>query len=280
MSLSSVAVAVGDTTITEEATITASGRIMTIEIPNLLSIDGLEIEKGDAVTITYQAHLNGSAVLGSTGQATTMTRTYTSDPVTLGTTSSAALSVRNFTYQAEITKLDKSNGAPLEDVTFTIAASTDYGTGTQYVQSDGSLGTTAHVFATGADGKFSVSGLDEGTYTIHEVAPLSGYLAPGSDAVLSISSALDATNQTITYHAAVTGGEAVVVDGDIPTTLTTQDASTGKAFVQIVNEREFAMPITGLKGNWAVYAIAAALGVMGGLAVFAGARRKRGESQG
>lgn len=271
--------------ITSDATITADGRVITVNIADLKAVaasNSVALTNASAVTVAYQAHTNANMTMGSTGEQTTMTRTYTEDPITLTDQAASTLHVTNFAYQAHITKLDKSVHNPLAGAGFYIQAATDVA-GTQYVQADGSLGTTPYEFVTGDGtngttlGEFHVPQLDEGVYTIHENTLPTGYLAPDSDAVLTITSSLDPVAQSITYSCSLTGGEAVEVEDDIPTTITSQTAATGLVNVQIVNEKAFAMPYTGLSGNIAFYVIAASLAVGGGLVFFVGKRRREND---
>jgi len=245
----------------------------------------IEINKDSTIEITYKAHTNANMTMGSTGEQTTMTRTYTADPVTLATQAATPRPVTNFAYQTHVTKLDKSAHNPLAGAGFYIQAVTDQGTLGDYVQADGSLGATPYEFFTGDGtngttlGEFHVPQLDEGVYTIHENTVPSSYQAPVSDAVLTITSSLDPSTQTITYAASVTGGEQAEVDGDYSTQLTASTPATGLAEVQIVNEKEFAMPYTGLKGNTGLYVAAFALGIGGATAVAVGMRRRREDGQ-
>lgn len=283
--VSSVAVDIDGTVVTSDVSVSASGRVITVNIADLKALaasKGITLTNASQVTIAYQAHTNADMTMGSTGEQTTMTRTYSEDPITLTDQAATTLHVTNFAYQAHVTKLDKSVHNPLAGAGFYIQAATDVA-GTQYVQADGSLGTTPYEFVTGDGtngttlGEFHVPQLDEGVYTIHENTLPTGYLAPDSDAVLTITSSLDPTTQTVTYSASLTGGEAVEVEGDIPTTITSQTAATGLVNVQIVNEKAFAMPYTGLSGNMAFYVIAASLAVGGGLVFFVGKRRREND---
>ena len=285
--VSSVVVKIDGNDVTDDISVTASGRAITVEFTNLKTTatdNDLTLTNASQVTVEYKAHTNADMTMGSTGEQTTMTRTYTEDPVGEADQAATTLHVTNFAYQTHVTKLDKSSHTPLSGAGFYIQAVTDVD-GTQYVQADGSLSTTPYEFVTGDGtngttlGEFHVPQLDEGVYTIHENTLPTGYLAPDSDAVLTITSSLDATNQTVTYSASLTGGEAVEVEGDIPTEITSQTAATGLANVQIVNEKAFEMPYTGLAGNTAIYVIAISLAAAGGLAFFVGSKRRREDGQ-
>ena len=268
----------------EGVSIVANGQQAIITINDLQAVyDSVAQEhpgvKFTSMGITFFAHLDADAVMGSAGQEATMVRTYTKDPVSLESTTSNTMSIKYFTYQAQITKIDKASQQPLQGAGFYITTSTDctysWRDSEYYVQADGSLSTTPYEFFTGSDGTFQVPGIDEGVYTIHENTVPAGYSEPDSDTVLTVSSGLNQTRQTVDFSASVTGGEAAVIEGDAATTLAGQDATLGKAFVQIVNEKSFEMPYTGLKGDAGLYAIAAMLGVCGTGVAYAGTRRSR-----
>lgn len=276
MATSSVKVMCGSTDITDQAFIGASGHVVTVDISDLTALEGVDVAKGTSITVTYRAHLDQDAVYGSAGQETTLVRTYTKDPVTLADVAAGAQTVKNFSYQVQILKIDKSNQKPLSRAGFTIATTTDIGDGSKayYIQADGSLGETAHEFVTGEGGTIDVAGLDEGVYVIHESTVPNGYLEPDADVALTLSSSLDQVAKCVTFGASVTGGEAADLSGDAATMLARQDAAAGKAYVQAVNEKAFVMPLTGLKGNAAVYVTAIVLGLGGVVAIAIGAWRK------
>lgn len=244
------------------------------------------------LSIDYDAHLNGDAIVGtmaSMGNETVLQRTYTADPVTLATTTSRAYRLVNTTYQAQFTKVDKANQQPLEGAGFHIIADTNVtadsldaskqASDPVYVQADGSLGVAPYEFTTDANGQFSVRGLDEGVYVVHENTVPDGYEAPDSDATLTMTSSLNQGSGRASITASVSGGEGVEVEGDVGTALTSVNALNGLANVQIANERAFTMPYTGLEGNAGLYAVAASLGLAGMAAIFAGVRFNRREEE-
>lgn len=241
------------------------------------------------LTIAYDAHLNPDALMGATGNATVMTRTYTADPVSLATATTHEYRVAATAYQARITKIDKSNKRSLQGAGFTIVAdtgvtadsldATKQASDPVYVQEDGSLGTSPYEFTTNASGHFIVRGLDEGTYTLHESTVPAGYDAPVADTVLVMSSALDHGSGTSAFTASVSGGEVAAVEGDASTMVTTVTAMNGMAYVQVTNSRALIMPGTGLQGNAGLYAIAAGLALAGLTAVLVGTGFRRKEDE-
>ena len=295
---SSVVVKVGSTDVTSALTgsagsITYAGGKLTVDIADLTTILGSVSQGSDtvrdtaltsssSVTITYRAHALASAVAGEGGNQSSLVRAYTADPVSLGSATASAQTVENYVYQAKLVKIDKSNQEKLAGAKFSIRVAdgnTDAASVGKYVQADGSLGDAAYSFTTGSDGSFVAPGLDEGVYTIAETEAPEGYELQDADIVLTVTSTLDgSTGALANLTGSVTGGEAANVSGDEATKFVSATRSTGEVELQAVDDRSFEMPVTGLAGNAALYAIAGVLGVSGaaGLAV----SRRREDSDG
>ena len=94
-----------------------------------------------------------------------------------------------YAYKFDILKTDKAGTTKLPGAKFTIKAVSgtskhdgkylgSYGKdGWIYLDSEPAVADTDGVFTTGTDGKINVSGLDAGTYEVHEIAPPDGYTA-------------------------------------------------------------------------------------------------------
>lgn len=94
-----------------------------------------------------------------------------------------------YAYKFDILKTDKAGTTKLSGAKFTIEAVSgtskhdgkylgSYGEdGWSYLNNDPAVADTNGVFTTGTDGKINVSGLDAGTYEVHEIAPPAGYTA-------------------------------------------------------------------------------------------------------
>ena len=94
-----------------------------------------------------------------------------------------------YAYKFDILKTDKAGTTKLPGAKFTIKAVSgtskhdgkylgSYGKdGWSYLDSEPAVADTDGVFTTGTDGKINVSGLDAGTYEVHEIAPPNGYTA-------------------------------------------------------------------------------------------------------
>ena len=94
-----------------------------------------------------------------------------------------------YAYEFGVLKTDKAGTTKLSGAKFTIKAVSgtsnhdgkylgSYGdSGWSYLDSEPKTTDTAGVFTTDKDGKINVSGLDAGTYEVHEIAPPDGYTA-------------------------------------------------------------------------------------------------------
>lgn len=94
-----------------------------------------------------------------------------------------------YAYEFGVLKTDKAGTTKLSGAKFTIKAVSgtsnhdgkylgSYGdSGWSYFDSEPKTTDTAGVFTTDKDGKINVSGLDAGTYEVHEIAPPDGYTA-------------------------------------------------------------------------------------------------------
>ncbi|MBQ4350499.1 MAG: isopeptide-forming domain-containing fimbrial protein [Clostridia bacterium] len=144
--------------------------------------DGLA--KGDKIVIRYKAALNGDAVIGGGGNVNSLILEYTDGPTPTSTSRTQQDDTVVFTYQVEFLKadgktIDKEGVAlkPLPGAKFTLSRTKD--SVTEYYTEDTPYWTTdaesATVLVSGADGLFSVSGLDNGVYQLTETEAPDGY---------------------------------------------------------------------------------------------------------
>ena len=172
--------------ITSNFTVTVSGQEITVHTDNLKAITGISADK--YILVEYSAVLNSNAAINKDNVADTdkgninkVYLTYSNNPrdnSEVGQTPEDTVIV--FTYKIEATKVDGGTNKALKDVTFRIYKMK--GDEKWYAQvADGKLNgwvKTANdncVLTSGEDGKFSLAGLDDGTYFIEEITPLPGY---------------------------------------------------------------------------------------------------------
>lgn len=165
-----------------------AANVLTVSFGNLKgalkkdsATEKVTIDADTTVRVTYKAKLDAAkaekVVVGGTGNPNEVTLTYSNNPQAEGTGTSVPSKVRDYTYKLNLLKVDQGTEKALQGAVFTIQATNpDEGVGTQYVQDDGSLRATKYEFVTDKDGYIHVTGLDAGTYTVHEVsAPSSDY---------------------------------------------------------------------------------------------------------
>ena len=172
--------------ITSNFTVTVSGQEITVHTDNLKAITGISADK--YILVEYSAVLNSNAAINNDNVADTdkgninkVYLTYSNNPrdnSEVGQTPEDTVIV--FTYKIEATKVDGGTNKALEGVTFRIYKM--IGDEKWYAQvADGKLNDwveTANkncVLTSGKEGKFSLAGLDDGTYFIEEINPLPGY---------------------------------------------------------------------------------------------------------
>ena len=176
---------------------------------------------------------------------------YSNNPMSDGKGESVPDTVRDYTYALKLVKEDSvDSNTKLKDVEFTIKATgadeLESGKeGTQYVQEDGSLGDGEHKFKTDENGEISVTGLDAGTYTVHEVEGSNPGYNTLPDFTFTISTAEGDLNKTeeqattLTLNTSKYGTELVEVDGS---------AENGTVNLTVKNKKGSGLPLTGLNG--------------------------------
>lgn len=254
---SSVVVKVGDVDVTSQIAkgdITFSENILTVNIPNLRALNGIEINKNTTVAVEYEAHLTESATKGSTGNGNTAELTYTNNPITFGEGKSEPSKTTTYSYNLTLGKLDKATGEGLAGAKITVLSKA---TG-KYVQADGSLGEKAHEFTTNKKGSFEIKGIDSGEYTLHEVTPPTNYEAWDADVTLVIAASFDQTTGELKdLTAKASGGEATKTnDSDLITEVKGVEKKSGTITLQTSDDKRILLPITGMDGIAAVTGIA------------------------
>lgn len=157
---------------------------------------------GKNVTVEYKATVTGST--GSTGTANTPTIRYPNDPSNNESKQEVpGTPVKVFNFDYTLVKKDKTTGAALEGAKFAIKnADGKYLAYTPDKDGNGkwstldtkpAAGATSGVFTTNSNGKVTFPALDEGKYTIEEIAAPSGYVNVGVSFSFTIAANLSGT---------------------------------------------------------------------------------------
>lgn len=172
--------------ITSNFTVTVSGQEITVHTDDLKTIDDISADK--YILVEYSAVLNSNAAINKEnvtgtdkGNINQVYLTYSNNPRNGSEAGKTPVdTVIVFTYKIEATKVDGGTNKGLKGVKFRIYKMSD--DKKLYAQvAEGKLKdwiTTANdncVLTSGEDGKFSLAGLDDGTYFIEEITPLPGY---------------------------------------------------------------------------------------------------------
>lgn len=186
---------------TSKYTITESQNSFVVKIPDVKTCaEGLDLNDGATITVTYTAHLNENATVNTASSDTKNNNSvylqYSNNPrinTSVGQTPESKVCV--YTYQLNNTKYhdDDTQGNELEGAGFKLYSDADcknevglYQEGEFYYPIKNATGKEAVEMKSAANGQFNVKGLDAGTYYLKEITPPSGYSAcPDKEIVIS-----------------------------------------------------------------------------------------------
>ena len=264
-----------DTDVTSDFTITSPlANSFTVSIDNLKAVSGAEA--GKYIIVDYTAKLNSSAQIGLPGNENEAKLTYSNKPDQSGEgTPSTAETPKDkvivFTYKLDTTKVDsKDANTKLQGAEFKLKNSEN-----KYaVVTDGKVtswndeGTT---LTSDEQGLFSVTGLDAGTYYLHETKAPAGYNLLASDFKVEITATTvngqnwsgTAADALTTLQVKVDGGTAI--NGNI---------QEGNVAINIANTQGSSLPSTGGMGTVMLYVAGVAVFVLAGATLVMALRRR------
>lgn len=219
--------------------------LLTVTFDNLKS-SGATVTPNSKIVVTYTAKLDPTkaqnVVVGGEGNKNTVKLVYSNNPGHDSKGESVPDTVRDYTYALKLVKEDSASEATkLEGVEFTIQATgADGGTGTQFVQQDGSLGSAAHEFQTDAKGEINIKGLDAGTYTVKETHTLDGYNTLPDFTFTITATGLDQNEGSNTLQVTTSkNGSDLVLNPSF---------DSGTVTLTVQNKKGSGLPLTGLNG--------------------------------
>lgn len=229
-----------------------SGQTLTVKFDNLkTAVTGLASSTKIFVEYTAQLDPSKAVVVGKTGNENSVKLVYSNNPMSDGKGESVPDTVRDYTYALKLVKVDSvETTKKIEGVKFTIQATTpdDTSSNGKYVQEKGNLGDTAYEFTTNGEGEISVTGLNAGTYTVHEVEGSN----PGYNTLADFTFTITAEGlgklegETLDGNKDPNTLKVIAECGD--STMVTPSADGGTVTLTVKNKKGSNLPLTGLNG--------------------------------
>ena len=196
------------------------------------------------ITVTYESTLNTDAVLGAQGNVNTAKLEYSNNPRGNGTGTTPWDNVIVFTYKVVVNKIDQA-GQPLEGAEFTLTKKLKDGT---EVDMPMNIDTSNKAL-------FTLSGLDDGVYTLTETVTPAHY-----NTISPITFTVNA-DHTITWEAdprntVLTSLSGNTASGEITFT---HNETDGSLTTDVVNNIGTTLPGTGGIGTTIFYVIGGGL---------------------
>ena len=289
---SAIKVDIDGTDVTSQATISVSGQEITVTFDNIKAISGVTADS--IVTVTYDAVLSENAEIGLDGQKNTVYLEYSNNPNwdgtgTPDTSKTPEDKVVAFTYELDLTKVDKTSQAALTGAKFKLQATdgehaNKYAVLTAVADTSGAYKVTswtdsaddATAFENASGNTFAVIGLDSGKYNLYETAAPAGYKVPTEPFALEITATTKNDQDWDSFKAneALTAltikvGTADAVAGDL---------TDGTVSAKIENTSGSTLPSTGGIGTTIFYVAGGVLVVGAGVLLITKKRAKNMEA--
>lgn len=255
---------------------------------DLYAIPNVRPTADSKIVLTYSVKLNTDCVIGAAGNPNDACILYSSNPNTreIGKTHT----VRDYLYAfaLHVEKKDRDTNVPLSGARFTIMASQpdDASSRGLYVQQDGKLGTEPYEFQTGADGTFSVSGLDAGSYLLREVAAPDMYQAKNKDTTVKIQAVYeeDGTLKTLTNIVSGNADAAAGIDSSNDNLVNGDEESAANATLCLVNvtvgnSKKIPMPLSGEPGLALIIALGLGVTAISAAGIIWGGKKKENKNE-
>lgn len=220
----------------------ADGCTFEIVFDDLKKVSG--VTANSIITVTYKSQLNDSAVLGAQGNVNKAKLEYSNNPRGNGTGTTPWDNVIVFTYKVVVNKVDQ-NRQPLEGAEFTLTKKLK----------DGTENVIPMKIDTSNKALFTLSGLDDGVYTLTETVTPAHY-----NTISPITFTVNA-DHTITWEAdprntVLTSLSGNTASGEITFT---HNETDGSLTTDVVNNIGTTLPGTGGIGTTIFYVIGGGL---------------------
>lgn len=236
---------------------TGGKNLLTVKFSNLKAVTAkdsntpVEITASSKVVVTYTAILDPSKAVkvGGFGNPNSVKLIYSNNPMGDGKGESVPDTVRDYTYALELVKQDADNEATtIDNVRFTIEA-IDSDSNNKYVNDKGVLVDKPYEFVTANGGKINVTGLDAGTYKVHEVEDSNPGYNTLDDFTFTIKA--DGLNKNEGEELDKnTPANTLKVTAQKPesATMVTPSVDGGTVILTVKNKKGSNLPLTGLNG--------------------------------
>lgn len=233
-----------------------AGQILTVKFTDLKTAVS-NLTKDTKIFVEYTAKLDPAkaekVTVGGEGNENTVKLIYSNNPMSEGKGESVPDTVRDYTYALKLVKQDHDSKEKLQGVGFTIkvkdpddnvegSSSKD-----KFVQEHGNLGEGEYEFFTNERGEISVTGLDAGTYTVHEKTALGNYnsLKDFTFTISTPESGEGSLHQTEELAKTVTVARTAETSNLVILDATQTD---GTVNLTVENKKGSNLPLTGLNG--------------------------------
>ncbi|MCD7889276.1 MAG: isopeptide-forming domain-containing fimbrial protein [Oscillospiraceae bacterium] len=258
---------------------------------SLLDDTGAIIDNDEStlIQVVFTATLNSDALVGgSTGNWNTVYLEYSNDVYSDSLGKTVTDKVITWTYELDVTKID----ADTKDVIttgaeFVLYRLQDDNTTKEYVVVDNNkvkkwttVEGDASSLTSGSDGKFSVIGLDIGTYYLVETKAPTGYNKMTDEITIEIEAAhtVYESGTWLTQDALELNGLTITMTFDGKTTDGEVNTTNGTVSVKIENNTGAALPSTGGIGTTIFYIVGGVL-VVGAIILLITKKRMDGDDK-
>lgn len=256
-------------------TVSLQGNVLKVEFTDLKLVAGDSSKVGKDIVVTYQAMITEAAVVG-TPALNTVKVEYSNDPNTETKGESTPDESKVYTYDIDVNKWASDAGGQtgsLAGAKFVLSTSatltsgesdpsviklinTDSGTGNAYRVAKPGEEDAVTSFTTTSTGDITISGLEAGTYYLHEIAAPAGYNKLKAPVKI-----------VITMTNSETGDATITVDNQ---NASGDDGTT----VNVENKKGIELPETGSIGTIGLTALGVVVVVAG---LFAVPRKKKND---
>lgn len=259
---------------------------LSVACENILAIKEIKPTAASKLVLTYTVQLNDDCIVGVAGNPNDVRIIYSSNPNTREKSETHVVRDYLYTYGLHLEKKDRDTNVSLAGAKFTIEATDpddEESTG-MFVQEDGRLGTEPYEFVTDENGEFGITGLDAGTYTLHETECPEMYQVINKDTKFTIESTYNEDGTIASLTNTVEGNADAAAGIDTTNDNTVNGDADTAAIVQtcyvnvtVGNIEKVKMPLSGQSGIGLIVAAGAGIIGISAAGLLMGRRKKKSE---